>query len=196
MSDETTAVVHSRRPTEKAAELGEAIGRLKMLRKQAEQERDAAIRERDEAKAEAVKAKKDYDAAPLKLEMEKLKQEMRDRTHRSTFDKIAAEKGVAPDALELVYKHSGYTAEGDAADEKVIGTLLDGLKAQPGVARLFGDATPPSTPANGRGQGSPSADHGAKFRVTRAQLQDPIWCLENNAKRSRAIREKTLEIVD
>jgi hypothetical protein len=34
------------------------------------------------------------------------------------------------------------------------------------------------------------------FRVTRAQLADPDWCARNNRRRSEALRNGTLEIVD
>jgi hypothetical protein len=36
----------------------------------------------------------------------------------------------------------------------------------------------------------------AEFRVTRAQLADPDWCARNNKRRSEALRNGTLVIID
>lgn len=186
--------------------LGETIGRLKsklrdtaLKLRAAEERATAAETARAAAEAAAARAQSDFNADPLKGEVDRLKGEIRTRDHRAVFDRVAKGKGVAEDALDLVWQTSGYKAEGDAADEAKIGVLLDGLKGKPGVARLFGEApapAPTTTPAAGRGQGAPAVDQGARFRVTSAQMRDPEWCRANHARRARALREGNLEIVD
>jgi hypothetical protein len=183
---------------------GELIGRLKSKLKEfgtrlgaLEAERDAAVKQRDAAQAAATDAETKFNAEPLKGEVERLKGELREKTHRTVFDRLAAEKGVAKDALDLLYQNSGYKADKDEADEKAIGVLIDDLKAKPGVSRLFGEGqAPPPPPAPGGGQGGRPENHGSKFRVTQAQLRDPEWCAANNGRRAKALREGTLEIVD
>lgn len=181
---------------------GELIGRLKSKLKEyatrnkaLETERDAAVGERDAAHTLAVKAQQDYDAAPLKAKVDELNQRLRDASHKATFAKVAREKGVADDAIDLVYQHSGYRAEADDPDEAAIGALLDDLKDRPGVSRLFGEPGPAGTPGPARGQGTRDSS-GGKFRVTKAQARNADWCLANRARMQAAVRDGTLEYIE
>jgi hypothetical protein len=186
-------------------ELGEAIGRLKALRRQAEASRDEAFKareqatkERDDARAAAAKAEADFNASPLKGEVDKLRGQLREWAHRRVFDRIALERGADKDAVDLVYSQSGYKAEGDEPDAEAIGTLIDSLKGRAGLSRLFGEAPQAAEagPGPGRGQGGKAGDAGGKFRATRAQLADPAWCRANGGKRDAAIKAGTFEITD
>jgi hypothetical protein len=168
------------------------VGRdLKATRERAEQ----AERDRDAANTKAVKAQQDFDANPLKARVDELNQKLRDTAHKATFARLARSKGVADDAIDLVYQHSGYRAEQDEPDEAAIGSLIDGLKDRPGVSRLFGEPGPNGNPGPAKGQGGRSGE-GSKFRVTAAQLRDPNWCLQNQERRLQAIKDGTYEVVE
>jgi len=199
-----TAAIELRWKLERRNEALKRTGsQLNATRKQARDltaERDAALRARDEAMAAADLARKALDERPEKAELERLKGELREGKHRAAFDRLAREKGVADDALDLLYTSSGYKAEGDAPDDAAIGTLIDGLKEKPGVARLFGEpASPPPTPAPppppGSGQGARDRG-GHKFKVTVDQLSDGAWCMRNAAAMRQAQMDGTFEIVE
>src|SRR5262249_49956183 len=84
-----------------ARRLHEPEGRAGAL----EAERDAAVKDRD---AGVAAAKKEYDATGLKQENERLGRQVLEQAHRAVYDRVAADKGVHPDARDLVYRELGY----------------------------------------------------------------------------------------
>jgi hypothetical protein len=155
-------------------------------------ERDAAARARDEAAAAAARATKE-DAEPARAEVQRLKGELRERDHRAAWERAMAERGVPPDARDLVYRNSGYKAEAETPDAAAILARLEAMAAEPGLSRLLQEAPPP-VPPPGSGQGRWDGGAG-KFRVTTDQLRDGAWCMAN-AERLRAARaDGTFELV-
>lgn len=171
-------------------------GKLRDARKQLTEltaERDAAVRAREAAATAAEKAAKDFDAEPSRAEVQRLKGELRERDHRAAWERAMAERGVPPDARDLVYKNSGYRAEAEAPDADAITARLEAMAAEPGVSRLLQEGPPPSPPP-GSGQGGWDGAAG-KFRVTTDQLRDGAWCMANADRLRQARQDGSFEIV-
>lgn len=110
-------------------------------------ERDALKAERDKLLKDNEELARKADSSASAKRVAELEGKIREGEHRKVFDRAAKARGVAEDSLDLLYQASGYKAEGDP-DEAAIGALIDQQKAQPGVSRLFGVATPTPTPAD------------------------------------------------
>jgi hypothetical protein len=184
----------------RVSELGETVGRLKsqlkaMFKraKEAEAARDAAIGERDAAAEKAEKAEADYNAEPLKGEVDRLKQEIRVGKHRAAFDEAARGAGAQKDALDLLWRESGWKAEKDEVDPAALGEAVKALKGRPDVAPLFGEAapTPETRLAPAKGQGN-RVGEGNRVKATQADLRDHDWAWQNRA----ALRERRVDVVD
>lgn len=148
------------------------------------------------AQGEVTSARDKYDQNKLKTENQELRGQLRTYAHRRVFDRLAAERGAATDALDLVWNASGWKPEKDDVDEAAMGELLDTIKARPGVARLFGGGEsepPPKERAAGSGQGGKAGN--GMFRVTSAQLSSDEFMYENQARVMEARRNGTLEVV-
>jgi hypothetical protein len=154
--------------------------------------RDAAIKARDEAADAAARATRE-DVEPARAEVQRLRGELKERDHRAAWERIMAERGVPPDARDLVYRNSGYRAEADAPDDAAITARLDAMAAEPGVSRLLAEAPPPAPPP-GSGQGRWDGGAG-KFRVTTDQLRDGAWCMANADRLRKARQDGTFELV-
>jgi hypothetical protein len=184
--------------TKAVRSMGGKLRDWKKLAAETEEQRTIAIRERDEARAAVEQAKRDLDPSGYKAEVERLKGELRDREHRAVFDRLAIERGAEPEAVESIYRLSGYRAQADAPDEAAMGALLDGLRDSPGPGRLFGTAgagRPSHSPPAGAGQGGRAAPQ-SRYRVTSEQLRDGAWCMEHAAEMRAARANGTFEIVD
>ena len=117
---------------------GELIGRLKAKLKEyvnrvkaLETERDTAVTERDTAVKSAEKAKADFDAQPLKGEVDRLKGEIRTGKHRAAFDEAAKTAGAPKDALDLLWRESGWKADKDEVNPAAIGEAVKTLRGAP-----------------------------------------------------------------
>jgi regulator of replication initiation timing len=149
---------------------GELIARLGAQRSKFRAAAQSLAQERDQARADLTKLRerlaeleKTADTSAAVKRVAELERQIRERDHRSVFDRLAKTKGVAEDSLDLVYQLSGYQAEADQADEAAIGTLLDEAKGRPGLSRLFGPGDPAKPapivkPAPGGGQGGNPAE--------------------------------------
>ncbi len=150
-------------PAEKsAAAPSSELDTVARLGAQRKKWKDAASRlttERDAYKTEldALKAK------PADPTATQLRAELREIKHRLVFDKIATELHARPEAMEDLWKLSGYTPEADVADEEAIkGVIAEQAKTR---AYLFGEGDPAAdgTPAPlvkpgvGTGQGKSPA---------------------------------------
>ena len=152
------------------------IPRLASQRTRFRTERDSARKELADARAAVARLTSENatlatraDASASLKRVDELTAELRTIKHKAVFDRVAKAKGATDDVLDLLYTNSGYKAAGDQADESAIGTLLDGLMAKPGLARLFGEPSPATTtpdpdqpthpvkPAAGSGQSAPRA---------------------------------------
>jgi hypothetical protein len=180
---------------ERAATLRRAQSKIKDYRHQAAElakERDAALRERDEARAAAAQALRELDPSPYKLELDRLRAQVAEGEHRAVFEREARARGADDSTVDLVYKLSGYKAEG-TPDPKAIGSLLDGLRDAPGTGRMF--AVAQATPAAGSGQGARQALPG-KYVVTQAQLRDGAWCMEHMSEMREARSNGTFVVLE
>ncbi len=153
------------------------------------------------ARSEVETAKSKYDDNKLKAENQELKTKLRTTEHRKVFDRLAKDLGAPEDALDVIWRESGYQAAKDEVDETAVAAAIAATKGKPGLSRLFGEAqaqpeTSTSTPGPGRGQGAKESKPNGKFVVTRAQMADPLWCAENHQARSEHMKAGTLEVVD
>jgi hypothetical protein len=129
------------------ARLGAQRRKFKDAAKRLTEERDGLKKELDELKAKPV----DPSAMQLRAELREIK-------HRKVFDRIASELRARPEALDDLWKLSGYTPETDIADEVKLKEVI-GEQAKT-RAYLFDSGTTPADggkplikPAVGGGQG-------------------------------------------
>lgn len=180
---------------------GELIGRLKsklkdaMVRLKAAEERATkAEGQVEEARKAAVEAESKYSVEPLKGEVDRLKGEIRTGKHRAAFNEAATAAGAPKDALDLLWRESGWKADADEPDGAAIGKAVETLKGRADIARLFGgEATQAEEkrPAPGSGQGS-RVSQGSRVKATSADLKDPDWCFRNR----NALKAKMVDLVD
>jgi hypothetical protein len=183
---------------------GEIIGRLKAVLKQtvgklkaAEDRAKALETEATTARNEAATAKGQYDQSKLKAENDQLRGELRTSKHRQVFNRLARERGAPDETHDLLWQSSGWKAEGDEVNEQAMANLLDGLKAKPGVSRLFGEAESQEGQrrAPGGGQGGHDSRPNGKLRVTQEMIQSGSqWLRDNRAEFNKAVAENRLEI--
>jgi hypothetical protein len=102
--------------------------------------KDAAARltsERDDLKKELDELK----AKPVDQTAVQLRAELRELKHRQVFDRLAREAKARPEALDDLWKLSGYTPETDLADEVKLKELIEGQTKT--RAYLFDSGTQP-----------------------------------------------------
>lgn len=126
-----------------------------------------------------------------------LEAELATLKHRGRFDTVARDAGARPEALDDLYKLSGYQAEGEPDDGK-IKAAIDAQKT--GRAYLFGsveDASAgverPAQPGPGSGRGAGTSAPPARY--TEAQLSDPAFVMANwdaNVKQAQAALDRGL----
>jgi|SRR5271166_6948652 len=105
--------------------------------------KDAAARlttERDEIKKELDELK----AKPTDPTAVQLRAELRELKHRQVFDRLARESKARPEALDDLWKLSGYTAETDLADEVKLKEMIESQAKT--RAYLFDSGTEPVNP--------------------------------------------------
>ena len=156
-------------------------------------ERDTLARERDELRAqlEALAAERDgfrqrLEAEPSALEQEnqRLRSELRIRDHKEVFQRMATRASVRPEAVEDLWRLSGYQPEADRPDEAQLQGLVE--SAREGRPYLFqpppADAgksdrpapAPTRPPGPGLSRGVPDPTSGGLV-VRQSQLRDPQW---------------------
>jgi len=113
----TTVVTQTPAPSSDAehfARLGAQRKKWKDASARLTSERDELKKELDELKAKPV----DPTAVQLRAELRELK-------HRKVFERIATELHAKPEALDDLWKLSGYTPETDLADEVKLKEVLE-----------------------------------------------------------------------
>jgi hypothetical protein len=104
----------------------------------------------------------DLRARPVDKTAVQLQAELRELKHRQVFDKVATDLKARPEALDDLWKLSGYTPEADAVDEAALKTLIAEQARTRGY--LFdGTATPPAegkAPAPARTEPGPGNSRG------------------------------------
>lgn len=120
-------------------------------------ERDTIRSERDRLITENANLKTQADTGASQKRVKELEQKLRERDHRSAFDKTAKASGVPEDRLDAAWKLSDYKADGDV-NEDALASTLDALKES--NAFLFGESAPAKEgdapivkPGAGQGQG-------------------------------------------
>jgi len=101
-----------------------------------------------------------------------LRAELRELKHRKVFDALASEARVKPEALEDLWKNSGYTPDTDEPNADAMKTAIAGQQKQ--RAYLFDGAAPEAKPGEkpkqepgpGGSRGGLVKDSG-KFQVRR-----------------------------
>lgn len=133
------------------------LARWKARAREAESKVDTITKDRDglagrlaelESSAKELQAKLDQQPGDLQKTIEKLQAEIRTRTHRDDFNKHAksykGEKGetIREDALDALWRLSGYTPDGDTPNgDKITEAIKAAVAAQPFVLQ------PPGQPA-------------------------------------------------
>jgi len=133
--------------------------------------------ERDNYKTkweDAAKELETYRAEPseIKAQYDALKGELRGIKHKEVFQRVAAEQKVRPDALDDLWRLTGYQPEQDDPDEaRIAGLLAEAVKSRPYLVQE--EAAPPApsklvpSPASDRGS-DPRLKSG--FTVKRSEL--------------------------
>jgi hypothetical protein len=135
------------------------IERLKDAMVTITSERDQLRSERERLANENAILASRADTSLSAKKVQELEAKLREISHRKAFDRIAKERGVAEDALDLVYQTSGYKADQPEVDEVAIGAILDEQRTRPGVSRLFGQPAGTASP-NGPQQPPPAPKPG------------------------------------
>jgi hypothetical protein len=179
------------------ARLAQDRTKFKGLFAKATSERNATRAELVKAQADLVEARK---AGGAVEELAALKIKVKLDGHRSKFDELARAAGVKPNALNDLWAHSGYKADGDTPDENAMAAAIE--KQQTERDYLFGEPAPAgdgrrpadmppepeqqARPAVGRGQGGTQRATGSQTQISDAQARDPVWCRANQAKLAKA----------
>lgn len=151
----------------------------------------ATAKDAAEKRARELEQKlQDLEKGDAPARVKELEAQLRTLKHRATFDRLARERGAAPDVLDDLFALSGYKAEGDEPDEAAIGKLLDDAAAHPARSRFFaewdgdegegeeGGGEPPARrPAPDAGRGARNRGEGTVY-LTRDQLADPAFMLD------------------
>lgn len=160
-----------------------------------EAELELAIDERDTLAQGYEELEQQFNAEPdeLRAELERLQNEIRTRDHRAAFDRIAAESRVRPDAIEDIYRLSGYTPDTDVPDPEAIKSLIqDQVARKPYL--LQQEQTPVDPALLGRrpttarveppslGRGVPADRMSAGTGFTKAQLKDAEFMRLNQGR--------------
>lgn len=115
-----------------------AIGVLKDQVANLTQQLQALTSERDEYRDALDEISRERDVYREKLadpgevarENAALKQQIRDRAHYDRFAELAREAGARQKALKTLWKIADHKAETDEPDDRVLGRLIDSLKAE------------------------------------------------------------------
>lgn len=209
---------------DKATEsLVEQIGRLnaesakrRVKAREFKNERDEIRLERDELKKQVdelarerdlYRQKLESDPEELRRDVERLRSELRDRDHKDTFQKVATKAGVRPEAIDDLWRLSGYKAETDEPNVEQMTELVESAKSarsylfqQPADAgkgddaRRQGEAHPVRAPGPGMSRGVPDPSAGG-ITVRRGQLRDPNWMRVHQGAVAEASKKGLLTIL-
>ena len=142
--------------------------------------------------------------------VEALRAELLEIKHRKVFDKVASEAGVNPEAVDNLWRTSGYKIDqhSDIIPEDAIKALIaDQKKTQPYLfqstnGELPGpgkpEATGPMEPGPGNSRGNLVRDTG-KFQVRRrgpGSIRDPEWMQVNQKAYAEAEKNGNVQWVD
>ena len=148
-------------------------------------ERDTANGTLKNLEAKAGKA-----PAEAQARIDELTAENRGLKHKATFREKAAEAGVDPKALEVLWRESGYKADGDQVNEAAMGEAI--ARAKESHPFLFRSADAPDAadqaevkPPPAPPLGAPRGGSGGKVAaiglvVNQSQFRDPKWVYDNS----------------
>lgn len=209
---------------DKATEsLVEQIGRLnaesarrRVKAREFKSERDEIRRERDELKKQVDELARERDLYRQKLEtdpgelhkdVERLQTELRNRDHKDAFQKLATQSGVRPEAIDDLWRLSGYEADGDQPNVEQMTELVERAKSarsylfqQPADAgkgeenRRQPEPQPVRAPGPGLSRGVPDPSAGG-VTVRRGQLRDPNWMRVHQGAVAEASKKGLLTIL-
>lgn len=199
---ETNLIEHYKAELDKVkAELAEVRKEAASYRKKASEAKKQAedlTTKLDAEVKEHAKVKAKLETAPKELqgEVDRLKGEIRTRDHRASFNDLAKEHKVRPEALDDLWALSGYKADADEVNldlmKEVIGKAIE---ARPHFVETVEEpVTMAFLPPPGAGRGKPSQDVG-HFSVTNAQLTDPHYMQANRAAVQQAAKDGRLKVV-
>ena len=175
------------------------------------QERDDALAQRDAIRAQFEEVSRERDLFRQKLEAEpndfvqeidRLKGELRLRDHRDLFKKVAAGAEARPEAIEDLWRLSGYVPQSDDVDENRIKELVEEAKStkpylfqsRPADAGKNEGQPAARPPGPGLSRGVPDSTSGG-MAVRKAQLRDPNWMRFNQAAIAEASKKGSLTIL-
>lgn len=190
------------------AKLGGKVRKFKeqLAQVTAKNEEQAKLLEQILNENEQLKIRADTSASAK--EVERLTSELRNRDHRKVFDRLATDLKARPEALDDLWKLSGYTPEADTVDEQALKALIS--KQTKTRAYLF-DGThtsstdPAGKPVSGKTEPGPGNSRGGlvrdsgKFLVRRRgpdSVRDPAWMQMNQKAYSDAIKAGNVEYLD
>jgi hypothetical protein len=167
-----------------AARLGSKIRKWKDNAKALEAERDELKRQLEESAKQNKDLASRADGNEAARQRDEAQAQLRTFKHRAKFDELAKAAGAAtPAQVEDLWSLSGYQAETDEPDPKVLGEVI--AKQKTDRPHLFGSGTssqqPQTRPAPGSGRGSSDTQNQGVFSITKAQANDPLF-MRANAK--------------
>jgi hypothetical protein len=174
------------------AKLGGKVRKYKDALEATKTELEAAKKELNDLRSKPV----DKTAAEYKAELRELK-------HRKIFDKIAAEHNALPEALDDLWKLSGYQPDTDDADEATLTALITEQAKSRQFLFKSDSSSPAADPAAALAAVKPPGPGGKRgglvtasntFKVTRDQLRNATWMKQNQAAYSAAISAGTVEL--
>ena len=168
----------------------EHFARLGAQRKKWKDAAGRLVTERDELKKELEELK----GRPVDPTAVQLRAELRELKHRKVFDRIASELKARPEALEDLWKLSGYTPETDLADEDKLKELITTqaktrsyLFDTGTVSDATGERQPLVKPAVGGGQGT---GHAGAPQISTHDPNDVAFWFKNFASISKAAQDR------
>jgi chromosome segregation ATPase len=131
----------------------------------------------------------------LKAELEQVKGELRVDRHRAAFTKVATSHKVRSEALDDLWKLSGYNPETDLPDERQITSVVsETIKARPYLVAEPVVEEPkikPGAELTRGGDGSLS-----QFVVRKSDMQSYEYMKDHKAELAQASKEGRLKILD
>lgn len=187
------ATKHRRRYQAAKQTSDQQVKELETLRKQVE----TLTAERDGLTTQLTKAPN-----ALREENEKLKGEIRLGRHKSTFETVAKELKVRPEAINDLFSLSGYKAETDEPDpESIKGIINPLLESRP---HMLAQETTSTTQQQQKLPPGPGATRGASvgtqqngvLKVSRADLSDPTYMRAHQQEIAAASKEGRFVVAD
>lgn len=129
----------------------------------------------------------------LAQEVEKLRGELRQRDHRTAFEKVAKELKVKDGAIDDLWTLSGYKADKDDVDvEALKGLITSNVEKRPYfLAEQEAPAKPVLNPGPAMGRGKP-AEGVSGFRMSAADAADPTFMQRHQREIAQAAKDGNL----